>query len=258
MTSRPFRFFFPGFLLSILLAACVSQPSPEEGSTPASEGVAEASGAIAACICPPTMPDTEPFSIPDAVSTAAGQEGEFQCFGACGASCNCAGRTVSEVTVQVGFLWCTYEVTTCNTHSFCRWHDTCYKNCDEMFPGVVGDASAQDRTNCYRACDGSCMSGNAPVWAWCPPDLDPGAPPGSYGIGTCLSWAFAQADSPSDGTIQFSRLLETNGGDGLCAVEDVETTVTSDEAAADQQATEQQAPAEQAAEQQAAGQDTAP
>jgi hypothetical protein len=223
MSSTLFRLFLSFSVSSIALAACVGQPSPgQDTARDAEETAATRDALAAACICPPTMPDTEDYSIPDAVASAAGQEGEFQCFGACGASCNCAGRTVEEVTVQVGFLMCTYEVTTCNTHPFCQWHDTCYKNCDEMYPGVVGDGSAQDRTSCYRACDGSCFSGNAPSWAWCPPELAPGAPPGSYGLGTCAGWALSLADSPSDGTIQFSRLLETNAGDGLCPAEEVD------------------------------------
>src|SRR4051812_40210214 len=59
----------------------------------------------------------------------------FACYGACGASCDCVDKAESRaVTCQNGEK-CSWPVTTCKTHSFCRWHDSCYRACDFTFPG---------------------------------------------------------------------------------------------------------------------------
>lgn len=107
--------------------------------------------------CPAQLPHTgEPTG-------AAIDREQFGCYGACGASCN-APCVEDDVTVTHDLApaadgtprcqTCTYHLKTCKSHSFCRWHDDCYRQCDLRWDAQSASAPANPPWNpCYLSCD---------------------------------------------------------------------------------------------------------
>ncbi len=159
----------------------------------------------------PTLPSgTKPLYVPDAVAPAAGSTvpAGFGCFGACGASCDCVHRAdATRVTHESGHV-CTWKTVTCETHSFCRWHDGCYQSCDSQFPGREDDGS-WFRPLCYRACDLACVDGHdpKPIGGWDPAELNPGTPPETLGAVKCLERLSNAPLVPYDGTFTYADLV---------------------------------------------------
>lgn len=159
----------------------------------------------------PTLPEgTLPLYVPDPVLPEnIGEPEGFACFGGCGASCACVGRVDSETTTRENGMTCSWQLTTCKTHSFCRWHDSCYNKCDYQFPGRVGDHSF-GRSFCYRACDKSCVTGKEPkpFGGWEPATLNPGPPPEALGVVQCVKRLAWSSDVEFDGTLTYAQLKE--------------------------------------------------
>ena len=159
----------------------------------------------------PRLPEgTLPLYVPDPVLPE--NEGEpigFACFGGCGPSCDCTGRIDWETTTKENGMICTWNLISCNTHSFCRWHDDCYRKCDFQFPGQVGDGSV-GRSFCYRSCDKSCVTGGEPkpIGGWRPASRSPGQPPEALGTIACVKRLASTSGVPYDGVLTYAQLLQ--------------------------------------------------
>lgn len=167
------------------LAAPGEAPPPGEAAAPHALQSASAEEP------PDHLPGTNPYAVQDRI-------GPFECFGACGASCSCAGRRDSTASIQVGGRSCTYQVTECNTHPFCVWHDQCYLDCDNSMPNALR------RSGCYRQCDSACVTGSSPWSGYADP-------PGSYSLSDCVRWARHRDSAPATGRMKFSRLQGCQG-----------------------------------------------
>lgn len=165
---------------------------------------------VLAATVAPLPSGTVPMYVPDPVLPAdpATPVG-FGCLDGCGPSCDCVGRVDAEVTTTFEGKVCRWATIECRTHSFCRWHDGCYRSCDFQFPGRVDDGVTA-RTRCYRACDIACSTGvvQGPEGGWRPPDLEPGPPPETLGIFQCLKRLLFSDAVPYDGVVTYARLLE--------------------------------------------------
>lgn len=163
----------------------------------------------AAAPAPALPPGTVPMYAPDPVLSAdPATPAGFGCFGACGASCDCADRVDDRITLADGDQVCDWQTIRCNTHDFCRWHDLCYQRCDEMFPGRDDDRSS-GRFYCYRSCDASCATGDEPkpIGGWRPADLSPGQPPEALGAAACLLRLANAPGVPYDGVTTYAQLI---------------------------------------------------
>ncbi len=164
---------------------------------------------LAILLVPPTRaftppPNTLPQCVPDPVLPADPKEPPgFGCLGACGPGCDCVGKTVTTFANCERGYRCTWPITRCKTHSFCRWHDGCYHACDFNFPGRVDDGNYQ-RSLCYWSCDLSCSDGTAPTawggWIGTPP----GPPPETLTTEMCLRRLAWDPTVPYDGVIHFA------------------------------------------------------
>lgn len=100
---------------------------------------------------------------PATLSTTGSLAGEsltregFGCYGACGPSCKaeCLHDTLTvALAAKAGCTRCTYRVTTCKSHEWCRWHDDCYRQCDLRWATQHSAAPSRPPSNpCYLACD---------------------------------------------------------------------------------------------------------
>ncbi len=123
-----------------------------DGGPPDSGLSAPDAGPAGVTECPTRLPRTG-----DHDGAAITREG-FGCFGGCGPSCK-AECLESAVTVNFASssgecVRCTYRVTACKSHEFCRWHDDCYRQCDLRWAAVHAEAPASPPSNpCYLTCD---------------------------------------------------------------------------------------------------------
>lgn len=101
--------------------------------------------------CPANAPGTG-----DIAGASITREG-FGCFGGCGPSCKaeCLDDTLTiSLAAALGCTQCTYKVTTCKSHEFCRWHDDCYRQCDLRWAASHAEAPKTPPSNpCYLNCD---------------------------------------------------------------------------------------------------------
>lgn len=157
---------------------------------------------------PPLPVGTVPMYFDDPVVPAPGEHAGFGCFGACGASCACEGRTYEVVTTSFEGKTCRWKTTSCLTHSFCQWHDGCYSSCDKTFPDSDFLGNLQ-REACNRTCDESCVYGNdpQPIGGWADSSLDPGPPPETLGGVMCARRLASDPTVPFDGRIVYADLI---------------------------------------------------
>jgi len=135
---------------------------------------------------PPLPAGTRPLYIEDPVLPSDPKEPVgFACYEGCGRSCDCVDKKESSTTTCHEGQKCTWKIVRCRTHSFCRWHDGCYRSCDFNFPGVVDDGSLK-RATCYRACDFACVDGKEPEITGGWKTQPPGSPPEALGVWECL------------------------------------------------------------------------
>lgn len=139
----------------------------------------------------PALAQTRPIYIPDPVTYLPNGEAGFGCYGACGASCGCAGRIDStesrEEVVNGVKVECHYEIVNCFTHPFCRWHDACYYGCDHSYP-----TNSFLRSICYRTCDSGCLTGKSPsaiMKEWPDAALDIDIPDAPFSAMRCKHFA---------------------------------------------------------------------
>jgi hypothetical protein len=102
--------------------------------------------------CPENIPDTG-----DLEGLHITRE-SFGCYGACGPACESEcdeGREfVYEVQGDGQCSLCTYVVSACKSHDFCRWHDDCYRQCDHRWAALHEEEPENAPNNpCYRNCD---------------------------------------------------------------------------------------------------------
>jgi hypothetical protein len=158
----------------------------------------------------PALPEgTVRMYVPDPVLPNDSRTPEgFGCFGACGPSCDCVDRVDAEVTTHEEGRACRWQTISCKTHSFCEWHDSCYRSCDFQVPGAVGDGRVA-RGLCYRSCDLACTSGNepSPLGGWNPPEISPGPPPEALGLRECVARLTAPSTVTYDGVITYAQLI---------------------------------------------------
>lgn len=147
--GQPVRALLLALVATGIVTACTNGADP---ITASDDLVAAADEA-----CPAQLPHTgEPTGKP------LDREG-FGCFGACGPSCN-AECTAEDVTVTRTLApaadgtprcqTCTYKLTSCKSHAFCRWHDDCYRQCDLRWDAQSAAAPPTSPWNpCYLTCD---------------------------------------------------------------------------------------------------------
>jgi hypothetical protein len=122
-------------------AATSSSPGASAAATSAQTNGSGQGGEPAAPHC---LPDLGPCEdIRDTANPPVDPSGKpmvFDCYGACGASCNMVNKSVSQTqrcqdwpgaTSQHRLL--TYELVTGGTHEFCTFHDACYMQCNVRF-----------------------------------------------------------------------------------------------------------------------------
>lgn len=132
----------------------------------------------------------------------------FGCFLSCGRSCECINRVNGKTTTTVEEFLCDWETVTCNTHPFCRWHDTCYRNCDITFPGKIDDGNFS-RSLCYLSCDAGCSTDKEPepLGGWPDDTLNPGPNPAQMPVSSCLRMLAHDPTLDYDGRITYAKLL---------------------------------------------------
>jgi hypothetical protein len=186
---------------------------------------------------------------PDAPRGPGGTAVTFDCYGACGASCDMQNKTVTTATrcqtwrgSAEKHRTLTYRVLSGATHSFCRWHDSCYLECakhyDEAGDARYGCCTAYCDYACQspQAFNTSCGAGRYAPWFWertvtggiamqrvcgnvddyvaptCRSGHVPNANAANWTTLDCVAWATTAAGvdpgsvADSDGTVSFTEL----------------------------------------------------